>query len=240
MDWEDIVPQRGIRIEATPGVTVALRLPKDSRPHISATIGRAPLAELGWRPKQRVRVQRAATEGLIRLSLTDDAALGYALHGAASDTCVSVNIPLPQLPWEKRKSEGVENRIEGGALIFALPAWARGDGQPGRAIPLVEAPQPAATVTDRIKAGIAAAKAARGAGVALPTTSGSSKASKLSAPLDSDAADPDARDKLEAKQELRKGKSVRDVARDFGFRLDLVASWHAEVLAEREAKGRAA
>jgi len=38
---------------------------------------------------------------------------------------------------------------------------------------------------------------------------------------------------------LRTGESVRDVARDFGFRLDLVASWHAEVLAER-AKVKAA
>ena len=125
MDWEDIIPQRGIRIEATPGVTVALRLPKDGRPHISASIGRAPLAALGWRPRQRVRVQVNAAAGLMRLFLTDDPALGYGLLGAASDSTVAVNVPLPDLPREKRPSEGVQNRIEDGALIFALPAWAR-------------------------------------------------------------------------------------------------------------------
>ena len=125
MDWEDVVPQRGIRIEATPGVTVALRLPKDGRPHISASIGRAPLAALGWRPRQRVRVQVNAAAGLMRLFLTDDPALGYGLLGAASDSTVAVNVPLPGLPHDKRKAEGVENRIEGGALIFSLPAWAR-------------------------------------------------------------------------------------------------------------------
>lgn len=127
MEWEDIIPQRGIRIEATPGVTVALRLPKDGRPHISASIGRAPLAALGWRPRQRVRVQVNAAAGLMRLFLTDDPALGYGLLGAASDSTVAVNVPLPGLPHDKRKAEGVENRIEGGALIFSLPAWARGN-----------------------------------------------------------------------------------------------------------------
>lgn len=245
MEWEDIIPQRGIRIEATPGVTVALRLPKDGRPHISASIGRAPLAALGWRPRQRVRVQVNAAAGLMRLSLTDDPALGYGLLGAASDSTVAVNIPLPGLPHDKRKAEGVENRIEGGALIFSLPAWARGARQefaPARpaAAPASASSAPPsllATAGDAIRAGIAARKEAIAAGLPPPPRSG--KATKAEPPRDTDAADPDARDRFEAKQELRKGKSVRDVARDFGFRIALVASWHAEVLAERE-KRRAA
>jgi len=246
MDWEDIIPQRGIRIEATPGVTVALRLPKDGRPHISASIGRAPLAALGWRPRQRVRVQVNAAAGLMRLSLTDDPALGYGLLGAASDSTVAVNVPLPGLPHDKRKAEGVENRIEGGALIFSLPAWARGARQefaparpaaaPASASASSAPPPLLAAAGDAIRAGIAARKEAIAAGLPPPPRSG--KATNHEPPRETDAADPDARDRLEAKQELRKGKSVRDVARDFGFRLDLVSRWQEEILAERA--GRAA
>jgi len=247
MEWEDIIPQRGIRIKQSPGVTVALRLPEGGRPHISVNVGRELRDALGWRPKQRVRVQRNSAAGLVRLSLTEDAAIGYSLHGAASDTCISANFPLPDLPAERRKAEGVENRIEGEALIFALPEWARGAVQEPQPTPAAPAFVPqtfasataSATVSDRIKAGIAAARQAREAGVPLPASPGSGKASKLHAPTDADAAIPDARDRLEAMAQLRRGRSVRDVAKEFGFKIDAVAGWHDEILAER-VKGRAA
>lgn len=169
-----------------------------------------------------------------------------------------VKFPLPaSAPYPPTNSTDVtEWRIEPGALTLRLPAALLGDrpafvappvAKPpvARAIPLVERPEPAAaappaaclTASDKIKAGIAAAKLAREAGI--PRDGSGGKASKHAPPLETDAADPDERDRLEAMQELRKGKSVRDVARDFGFKLATVAGWQEQVLAER-AKGRAA
>jgi len=248
MEWEDIVPQRGVRIKQSPGVTVALRVPDAGRPMMAVTIGREMRDTLGWQPKQRVRVQRNMAAGLVRLSLTDEPGAGYALHGSGANSCLGATFHFPGLPAERRRAEPAENRIEEGALIFAAPAWARGE-QPARVTPPAEKPTPpppkpaptsavaSAATSDKIKAGIVARKEALAAGAPPPPKIAGR--SKHDAPLAGDAADPDGRDELEAKQELRKGKSVRDVARDFGFRIDLVASWHAEVLAERE-KGRAA
>lgn len=114
-----------------------------------------------------------------------------------------------------------------------------------RAAPPVEPPKPAPQPP---QAPTAAAPKPPAPAVARPAPppvlpraeTGSGSRSKHDAPLEVDAADPDARDRLEAMQELRKGKSVRDVARDFGFKIALVASWQEQVLAERAAKGRAA
>jgi len=151
---------------------------------------------------------------------------------------------------EARSTDVEEWRVELGALTLRLPATLRGatpDKPPAapsiarRGVASASAssapPSLLAAAGDAIRAGMAARKEAIAAGLPPPPRSG--KATKHEPPRETDAADPDARDRLEAKQELRKGKSVRDVARDFGFRIDLVASWHAEVLAERE-KGRAA
>jgi len=70
---------------------------------------------------------------------------------------------------------------------------------------------------------------AGGASVAMPQPRRSA---------DPDAAAPDRRDELEAKQLLRKGTSISDVVREFGFSFATVVGWHESVLAER--KGRAA
>lgn len=61
-----------------------------------------------------------------------------------------------------------------------------------------------------------------------------SKAAKRE-PTMLDVAPPDARDILEAKQQLRKGVPVRDVAEEFGQPIKVVVRWHEEVLAERRA-----
>lgn len=145
MEWEDIVPQRGVRIKQSPGVTVALRLPTAGRPMMAVTMGREMRDTLGWKPKQRVKVQRNMAAGLVRLSLTDDPGAGYALHGSGANSCLGATFHFPGLPAERRRAEPAENRIEDGALIFAAPAWARGE-QPGRAALLVE-PQKSAPVT---------------------------------------------------------------------------------------------
>lgn len=142
MEWEDIVPQRGVRIKQSPGVTVALRVPAAGRPMMAVTIGREMRDTLGWKPKQRVRVQRNMVAGLVRLSLTDEPGAGYALHGSGANSCLGATFHFPGLPAERRRAEPAENRIEDGALIFAAPAWARGE-QPGRATPLAVPPKPA-------------------------------------------------------------------------------------------------
>ena len=117
MEWEDIVPQRGVRIKQSPGVTVALRVPASGRPMMTVTIGREMRDTLGWRPKQRVRVQRNMAAGLVRLSLTDEPGAGYALHGSGANSCLGAAFHFPGLPAERRRAEPAENRIEEGALI---------------------------------------------------------------------------------------------------------------------------
>lgn len=159
MEWEDIVPQRGVRIKQSPGVTVALRVPAAGRPMMAVTIGREMRDTLGWRPKQRVRVQRNMAAGLVRLSLTDEPGAGYALHGSGANSCLGAAFHFPGLPAERRRAEPAENRIEDGALIFAAPAWARGE-QPGRAIPLAKPSKSAPPITTSAQPDAAAADAA--------------------------------------------------------------------------------
>ena len=141
MEWEDIVPQRGVRIKQSPGVTVALRVPDAGRPMMAVTIGREMRDTLGWQPKQRVRVQRNMAAGLVRLSLTDEPGAGYSLYGPGANSCLGATFHFPGLPAERRRAEPAENRIEGGALLVTLPAWARGE-QPGHATPLAKPPKP--------------------------------------------------------------------------------------------------
>ena len=141
MEWEDIVPQRGVRIKQSPGVTVALRVPASGRPMMAVTLGREMRDTLGWKPKQRVRVQRNVAAGLVRLSLTDEPGAGYALHGSGANSCLGATFHFPGLPAERRRAEPAENRIEDGALIFAVPTWARGE-QPGRAAPPAKPSKP--------------------------------------------------------------------------------------------------
>lgn len=135
MEWEDIVPQRGVRIKQSPGVTVALRVPDAGRPMMAVTIGRKMRDTLGWQPKQRVRVQRNMAAGLVRLSLTDEPGAGYSLYGPGANSCLGAAFHFPGLPAERRRAEPAENRIEGGALLVTLPAWARRQEEaPGPAI----------------------------------------------------------------------------------------------------------
>lgn len=141
MEWEDIVPQRGVRIKQSPGVTVALRVPAAGRPMMAVTLGREMRDTLGWKPKQRVKVQRNMAAGLVRLSLTDEPGAGYSLHGSGANSCLGATFHFPGLPAERRRAEPAENRIEDGALIFAAPAWARGE-QPGHATPPTKPPKP--------------------------------------------------------------------------------------------------
>ena len=102
MEWEDIVPQRGVRIKQSPGVTVALRVPDAGRPMMAVTIGREMRDTLGWQPKQRVRVQRNMAAGLVRLSLTDEPGAGYSLYGPGANSCLGATFHFPGLPAERR------------------------------------------------------------------------------------------------------------------------------------------
>ena len=168
---------------------------------------------------------------------------------------------------EARSTDVDEWRVEPGALTLRLPATLRGS-MPDKAAAMHAKPAPmpdkaavappAARATSPVdlpkpapqppQAPTVAAPKPPAPAVARPAPppvlpraeTGSGSRSKHDAPLEVDADDPDARDRLEAMQELRKGKSVRDVARDFGFKIALVAGWQEQVLAERAAKGRAA
>ncbi len=175
---------------------------------------------------------------------------------------------LPPLALAPANSTDVDEwSVEPGALTLRLPAAMRGGmpdkpaamhGKPApmpdkaavappaaRATSPVDLPKPAQPPPQAPTAAAPKPPMTRRSWLAPPPVlpraeTGGGSRSKHDAPLEVDAADPDARDRLEAMQELRKGKSVRDVARDFGFKIALVASWQEQVLAERAAKGRAA
>jgi hypothetical protein len=213
-----------------------------------------PLAtELGWSKKQRVLVERDRQAGLLRLSPTA-APAGYTLTGPASGAMVVATFSVPDITGPGRKAQPAPHRIEAGALIVEMPAWARAVTAPSApaiadkaaAMPdkRTSMPHRTAAVPDRPAASAApAARVNHAAASAQPAVSQAApprpgRERRDDPPTNRDAADPDQRDELEAKQLLRKGMSVRDVARDFGFAISTVAGWHEQVLAER--KGQAA
>lgn len=141
MAWETIKPQRGQRVTVSRGVTVSWRKPSGAaQPNMRLTIA-SPVAEaLGWRGKDRVLVQRDLAAGLLRLSRTD-ASESYALHGSKTSAVVSAHFAFAGLALAERQTAKLTpHRIEDGALIVELPAWAKQLSAPRAAIPLKEPP----------------------------------------------------------------------------------------------------
>lgn len=126
MTWETIEPRRGQRVTVSRGVTVSWRKSSAAAAFSMNVTIAGPLAEqLGWAKKQRVQVQRDMAAGLLRLSRADGPTT-FALNGAASGAVLAVTFGFGGLDLNKpERSAPAPHRIEGGALILELPAWAR-------------------------------------------------------------------------------------------------------------------
>lgn len=126
MEWERITPQSGMRGGDRPNLTISLRTPaKGGRPKVTLTIGVDLSRRLKWQAKQRVHIDIARSAGLLRLATTTDARDSYSLHQAGGGHVLEATFSLLGLSSETMKAEPAEHRLEGGALLVTLPAWAR-------------------------------------------------------------------------------------------------------------------
>lgn len=134
MAWHRIGPMRGVRASAA-AVTLSARRDGSARLKLNVTISGEIARDLGWVKKQRIKVEIEDELNIVRLSLaTGDET--FALHGVATGATVAMRFPLPwDLRGEPRKPERCSHRIEAGALLFDLPAWALRDYRPDAAPP---------------------------------------------------------------------------------------------------------
>jgi pyruvate/2-oxoglutarate dehydrogenase complex dihydrolipoamide acyltransferase (E2) component len=164
---------------------------------------------LGWQRRQRVAVQRNVSAGLMRLALSDDTDRTYSLHGTAASGSLAVMPRPPGLGHltGNQAAEAVEHRIEDGALILAMPAWAIPPGLEADATPKAPPPAPAEAPSPP----------------PLPAAAKPRAAAPYQNPR-----------KAEAVGLLEAGESARKVAGDMGLPLSDVANWAAEVRARKQ------
>ncbi|MBU8540852.1 hypothetical protein [Falsiroseomonas tokyonensis] len=214
MPWTDILPQRGVRISAAPGVTVSWRVKTKGTPIMAVTIGAELATSLGWAAKQRVRVRMDRAAGLLRFDRTDDLARSFALHGTKTTPVVAVNFSPPNMGVDgQQKATPVQHRVEDGGLTVELPGWARPAAAP------VPAPK-TAPITERVTG---------------KTLVKSAPAVQPDSPLA--ALPPD--DAEEARQMMRNGKvGARDLAEYFGWPQEQSIKVAAAIRDEMAARAR--
>jgi hypothetical protein len=232
MEWEDILPQRGRKVTASPGVTVSWRVPTKGHAKMHVTIGNGVTAQLGWTARDRVRVQRNVAAGLLRLAKGATGDGTYALHGAPKSSVLAAGFPFVGMEGlAAQKATPVEYRVVDGALVLDLPAWARSQAQVAKPAQPPAASRPLVPELLTAKPPASAQPAAMQPASTRPPRQGRER--RDDAPTAADAKTPDAQDVAEAKQMLRRGKSVREVAEEFGFKMSVIQGWQDEVRAER-------
>lgn len=141
MEWLDIIAARGDR---TPrAVTLAYRRAgARSQPGFVLGIPGIVNEAMGWKPKDRLRIQVSADGEKMRLSLGEDKARSVSLLGKAGARLLNAVFSIPDTdPGDNKPAEDMPHSLEAAAVIVTLPAWAR----PATQKP-ASAPQPVAAV----------------------------------------------------------------------------------------------
>lgn len=315
-DWILVPRRQGQRRADLARVTLAWRQVGASSNHRSLSayfnIPKAIVAELGWKLPGWGLIEASADRSRIRVRLSaKETRETYRLGN--KDGCATTQAFLEWVQSDRRPAEAIEHRVVDGALVLALPAWARPaavdkavgttvDKQPAIVdkagadadkSPLALPPAPpnmqdqaAPAAPNQVKwtsarndvlrrlypggatgeqlaaevnklpgepatpsqclaqaGNIGLRRLVRADSRQAPAVAGGEpprpgRERKDDAPRQKDAAPPTARDELEAKVELRKGKDARLVADEFGIGLNIVSRWASEV--RDEARGRAA
>jgi len=155
--WEEI-PFNTAPNSRAQRVTLSWRCPSKGNPGAGLTISAPTLQALGWTKADaelRVRVDHAATEGMLRLVPQAKGGRKVALRTG----CGSFVVPLPHVESGPRKAEPMEHQAQGGVLYLWLPDWARAQPPVRPATPV----KPLATTDDETEAkgDIRAGKTAR-------------------------------------------------------------------------------
>jgi len=120
MEWEPISPDR-VRSVGGAAVTIGWRVPAKGLPRASITLGKLAVDQLGVARGQRLAVEHAPSAGLLRILVVTTS--GWA--PSWKDGCCALLVPLPWVKSQKRFAADADWRIEGGALVLELPAWAK-------------------------------------------------------------------------------------------------------------------
>lgn len=197
-DWTDIVPDRGSR-PLPQRVTMGWRSAGGSRSasmRASFTISKHLATALGWSGKMRVlmRVSGPGAHVMLARATGEDDSPARAWAVSWRSGSMSVLAPLTWVQGQARRADDVAHRIENGALVLTLPAWAR------REPPKPERPAP------RVEPMAVPARSSAGAKPSLGTGNAD----------DPDRAPLDDRDRRELEAELRRNPDVRRVAQEFG------------------------
>jgi hypothetical protein len=218
--WQPLPePNRRGRRVPSKGVTAAWRKETSTGYfRLVVALGQEASNEVGWARGQQVEARLSPAGDKLAFLVT----AGASLRPRRGKTgAISVAKGLPWVQSDRRPAAPVEHEIADHVLIITLPAWARQVPAPATVAPAA-APRPTPAEVP-----------------VPPSRSASTQRRDNGQPKRGDAAAPDARDEIEAKQELRKGQSVRWVAEDFGLPISTVQKWQDEVRAETAA-GKAA
>ena len=215
MAWEDILPavsgRRG-SAERIRQVTMAWRITSGrSGPSCVITLGGEVVQNLGWKEKSRARVQIDRAAGLLRVAVPEEGG-NWSLLGKKGEKLLHITFPLP-LTAEKQPAARVEHEIANGALVLALPEWAR--------VPRKELLHAAALAKPD-------AKAARQAGNGGKHKKAVEMPGRAAA-LPTDAEDTNAADEREAETMVVAGKGARAIAEEFGWELARAQDFAARV-----------
>jgi hypothetical protein len=115
-DWDDLPP---VPTGPKPAVTL-MRYVSYHRAIVCLRINKAMLAQLGWQVGKKVRVQSPPGREFVRLS----PGVSLTLNRFSDSGGARVHLPLGWDRADLRSAEG-QATVEGGALIVALPPWAR-------------------------------------------------------------------------------------------------------------------
>ena len=211
MAWEVLTPSRvGRTLDVAERVTVGWRRQSaKGAPRFNIAPSRTLLALLGWERKQKVEARLDRAAGLLALRIAPE---GWAVYFSGGGRSASVYIELPGVESEILPLETTSHRIEDGALIVTLPAWAR---QPAAA-----PPQPAPATRPAVPAPAPAAPRPVAAAHARPSPPPAKPSPE--------------QDKADAIKMLEAGLSARTVADDIGLSLATVSNWAAEVRARQQ------
>lgn len=130
MAWEDIIPLATAPSRLGSDVAVCWKKSAVDAPwRLVVLLYRPCLARLQWDAGQKTRVQHDRAAGMLRLSPITDSlpvnikagALRITRAGAAGQLAIRMD---GLAIVERQPVQPVEHKVEGGALLLTLPAWA--------------------------------------------------------------------------------------------------------------------